>query len=54
MQRLPLVLFGAALALLTGQAAAWGAQGHQIVASIAQALVHPDVRAYLCLSLIHI
>lgn len=48
MQGLPLVLFGAALALLAGQAAAWGVQGHQIVATIAQALVHPDVRAYLC------
>lgn len=28
--------------------AAWGSVGHEMVATVAQALLHTDVRAYLC------
>ena len=37
-----------ATALCAQLAAAWGAAGHAMVATIAQTQLHPAVRAYLC------
>jgi hypothetical protein len=36
------------LVLLVSSAQAWGAIGHEIVATIAQTQLHPAVRQYLC------